>query len=176
MFILFWARKDASLRAAQIATVTIAAFLGLSYTGAVLNGQIRTSNDMTESVAELKAGLPAPASLVSFGPIEHRFAYYYENFIEELPWPRDMREIPAGVEYFCFDRYMWDTPQAKYVGRGMYWETLPNELPFEWEEVAALPADRNKRDPTEITVVIGKIVRRTKTAARKNEDGTHLQR
>ncbi len=163
--VLVWACKNATGRAAQMAVVAIAAFLGMSYTGAVLNGQIRTANDMTRRVEQLKSDLPAAVKLVSFGPIEHRFAYYYQTFISELNWPKDANEVPRDVEYFCFDRYMWDTPGMKYLGRGMYWETLPNELPFEWEEVAALPADRNHRDPVEVTVVVGRIIRRTGSVA-----------
>jgi len=119
----------------------------------------RAGNDIGPAVADIKARLPHPEALGSFGPISHRFAYYYGDFIEERPWPTEENDADEDLEYFCFDRYRIDTDRIKYLGRGMYWTTVPAGLPFDWELIAELPVDRTRRENPEVTVVIGRIIR-----------------
>jgi len=47
---------------------------------------------------------------VSFGPVHHRFVYFFGESIHELRWPVRPEEIPPDVEYVCFERSPWDTP------------------------------------------------------------------
>jgi hypothetical protein len=146
-------------RRAALAVLALAAFLGLASTGAEKNSVDRLSNDMAPRVAEAKAALPAFEPIVSFGPIFHRFAYFYGPTIPELPWPTTLEEVPDDVTYFCFDQRPEDTPQRRVNGRGRVTELTPGTLPFEWEEIARIPCGRSLRDDPRFCVIIGRIKR-----------------
>ncbi len=63
----------------------------------------KVSNPAAESaVAELRNRLPEGVRLVSLGPADHLFAYYYRDPIPAVPWPQDAEHLPPDVEYFCF--------------------------------------------------------------------------
>jgi 4-amino-4-deoxy-L-arabinose transferase-like glycosyltransferase len=146
-------------RFAPLAAVgAIAMFVALSFTGIMINVNSARWNNPTAAVAKLKAYLPAGAKLVSFSPIEHRFAYYYATPIAELDWPIEMSDVPHHVEYFCFMRYHGDTAQRRRAGRGRSWIKTPGTLPFAWEEITAICAERRVRDGEPI-VVLGRVVR-----------------
>ncbi len=153
------ARHSASRRRAALAVFALAAILGLACTGAEKNSVDRLSNDMAPRVAEAKAVLPAPEQIVSFGPIFHRFAYFYGPTIPELPWPTTLEEVPGGVTYFCFDQRPEDTPQRRVNGRGRVTEFTPGTLPFEWEEIARIPCGRSLRDDPRFCVIVGRVKR-----------------
>ncbi len=67
--VLMWARRTTHGYATQFATFALASFLGLMFTGVVVNAWQRVANDMTQVVTQLRADLPAPQSIVSFGPV-----------------------------------------------------------------------------------------------------------
>jgi hypothetical protein len=155
---LWWIRRKVSDLATRGALITIALFLGLCYTGAVMNSDARRANDLSPAVAALKERLQDPLQLVSFGPIDHRFAFYYRDLINEWDWPENEQEVPGHVRFFCFEHHRGDTAQVRANGRGMYWGTTSGTLPFAWEEVIRIPCDRNVRDDPEVTVVVGRIL------------------
>jgi len=157
--VLLRARLTTDAGTAKSAVFAVVSFAGLVFTGAVVNSWLREANDLTVTVTELKTQLPDSVRLVSFGPIDHRFAFYYETLIPELQWPTSREELPEDVSYFCYEHHRGDTAESRVNGRGMYWTRTPGTLPFEWEQVASIPCDRTHTDDPEITAVIGRIVR-----------------
>jgi 4-amino-4-deoxy-L-arabinose transferase-like glycosyltransferase len=115
--------------------------------------------DPTLLTAEVKNQLPAGTRLVSLTPIDHRFAYYYHEPIEELDWPRSMSDVPNDVDYFCFMRLPRDTAESRGAGRGRTLKSSSGTLPFAWEEVRADCFDRQLASKTPTFVVIGRVVR-----------------
>ncbi len=97
--------------------------------------------------------------LVSFGPVYHRFVYYYGQAIEEWPWPGETQVDVSSIDYFCFGVLRGDTPERRGFGRGRSWRPVPGQLPFEWTEVARIGCDPQPRKHANRTVVIGRIVR-----------------
>jgi hypothetical protein len=162
---------------------TISLFAGVGFAGVMVNVNTARWNDLTADVEELKSSLPTGISLVSFSPIEHRFAYYYGRPIEEYDWPTSLADMPADVEYFCFMRYASDTAERRASGRGRTWTTTPGTLPFAWEEMTTFCIERRIK-PTAPYVVLAKVIRplraevsdvtvpRTKTAIRRLETST----
>lgn len=167
---LFRARNSASPGRATMAIWSLAAFLGLACNGVEKNAVDRLSNDMGPQIAEVKSEIPAPDRVVSFGPIFHRFAYFYGHTIPELPWPSTLDEVPEEVTYFCFDQRPEDTSERRTNGRGRVSEYTPGTLPFEWEEVARIPCGRSLRDDPRFCVIIGRVKREASTA-RANRSG-----
>jgi hypothetical protein len=90
--------------------------------------------------------------------VDHRFIYFYNENLREDAWPLTVDDLHADVEYFCFTRDPNDTPASRASGRGRKWTTTPGTLPFIWEEVATMCAERQvKGDPP--VVVFGRVVR-----------------
>jgi 4-amino-4-deoxy-L-arabinose transferase-like glycosyltransferase len=141
----------------MIAVLTLATFVGGAYTGLVINVNTARWNNPAAAIADVKQSLPADTTLVSFTPIEHRFAYYYEVPIPELDWPLQLSDVPENVDYFCFIRSPGDTAESRAAGRGRTWTRTPGTLPFAWEEVTSLNVERRLRDKR--TVVIGRVIR-----------------
>ncbi len=142
-----------------IATGTIATVAGIAAAGLVVNIHLARWIDPTNNVAKLRHQLPSDANLVSFSPIEHRFAYYYGDSITELDWPQAVNELPADVEYFCFMRTPGDTAASRSAGRGRTWCKTSGTLPFAWEEIASVCVERQVYDDSPRTVVVGRVVR-----------------
>jgi len=155
--VALWACKGADRRA-EVAIYAITAFVGLAYTGVVINVMMAGWDDLAERVAEARSRLPAPERLVSFGAIHHRFCYYYGDTIAQLRWPERTEDVPAGVDYFCFAHHRNDTPQRRAEGRGRTWSTTPGTLPFAWQEIARVPCESRLRSVHHNTVIIGRII------------------
>ena len=115
--------------------------------------------DEQPAAAQLRQQLPPDAELVSFGPVDHRFTYYYRDPIPEHTWPTEAAQVDGEVVYFCYDLHKGDTSEVRLNGRGLYWEETPGTLPFAWEPVAELNADRTHETDPEVRVVIGRILR-----------------
>jgi 4-amino-4-deoxy-L-arabinose transferase-like glycosyltransferase len=158
-YVLWRCYRAGGRLAPVVAVATISAFVSGAYTGVMINVNAARWNDPTAALARFKQHLPTNASLVSFSPISHRFAYYYVAPIEELGWPRDLRDLPDGVTYFCFMRDPSDTAASRDAGRGRTQATTPGTLPFAWEEIATLCVERRLRDEPQPTVVLGRVVR-----------------
>ena len=129
------------------AVFAIAGVAGLGAAGLMVNVNAALWNDPTAVVAELANQVPADARLVSFTPIDHRFAYYYRAPITELDWPRTPGDLPPNVDYFCFMRQWGDTAEARTAGRGRTSYKTPGTLPFAWEEADSPSAPTAKPIP-----------------------------
>jgi len=148
-----------------IGVVAIAIIAGTGVAGFMVNVNAACWIDPSNEIADLKKLLPAGASMASFSPIEHRFAYYFGEPIVELDWPQSAADIPPGLTYFCFMRQPGDTAESRTAGRGRTWYKTPGTLPVEWEEIASVCAERQvyKGQPPRM-VVLGRLVRPLRTA------------
>jgi 4-amino-4-deoxy-L-arabinose transferase-like glycosyltransferase len=146
--------KVSPLRA--VLAINMLAAVGVA--GIMMNVNLSRWNDPTTTVDEFRRLLPRDENLVSFTPIEHRFAYYYGAPIAELGWPREVSDLPPDVDYFCFMRFPNDTATARAAGRGRSWYTTPGTLPFAWEELKAASVDR-RIDGKAMIVVLGRVIR-----------------
>jgi 4-amino-4-deoxy-L-arabinose transferase-like glycosyltransferase len=140
---LVWRARGEGSKQAQIGLMAVASFVGLSFTGVVMNSLVRISEHTAEKVAELKRGLPAATRLVSLGRAHHPFVYHYGETIPWLDWPKESGPEP-DYEFFCF--------------HSMNGRRKP--LPFAWEEIAAISCDRNVRDHPVDVMVVGRRVSR----------------
>lgn len=158
--IAFWQmyRRRGNILPVRVAVViTVSACVCV--TGLMLNYQALQWNDPAGVVADLASRVPAGTQLFSFTPIEHRFAYYYRQPIVELGWPKTIDDLPADVDYFCFNRHAGDTAEMRAAGRGRTAYNTPGILPFAWEELCAICPDRQTKLPTATTVVLGRVIR-----------------
>ena len=144
--IVWIARRGDSPRRAAIGLVALASFLGLTFTGLVMNNLIRRSEDIAGHVAALKRGLPPDVHLVCFGRAHHPFVYYYGETIPWLDWPAradsSSAKAVAQGDYFCF-----------HSVRGRR-----KPLPFDWVEVAEISCDRYRREQPVDAMVIGRRI------------------
>ena len=148
----------------QLAVCAVACFLGFAYVGPVLNVRVRSGNDISQTVVDVRRQLPDPSHLVSFDRIYHRFTYEYGLPIGQIPWPISAGDLPPEVTYFCFDRRPDDTQQARTAGDGRYSWLTPGELPFAWEKIAEIPCDPVRRPAAHRSIIIGRVRRTTELA------------
>jgi 4-amino-4-deoxy-L-arabinose transferase-like glycosyltransferase len=136
--VLWRSRHGEHIRHWYAAVLAVAGCAGLAFTGLYTNSLISRSERVDLAMeALLHDDLPETATLVSFGPVHHLFAYYYGAHhgkpIEMLPTPTPDRLNVAAVEYFCTE----------------------GELPFEFETVAKICCDRNRSNAAQAVVTIG---------------------
>lgn len=115
-----------------------AVVMGAIFSGLLVSLQNRASNDVCSAVAELKQQLPVDVRLFSFNRTDHRFAWHYRDSICPLPWPSQSVDVPAEVDYFCFESQF---------------ESL--KLPFLWEPVAVINCDRRANSKAGDRVIVG---------------------
>lgn len=143
-------------RPAMAALVTLCCCIGGAYVGLVVHVHGAKWNNIRPAVAAIKQHIPDGEPMYSFTPTDHRFAYFYEQPIAELPWPESPQDVPSDVQYFCFRRHRHDTEQVRVAGRGRTWWETPGRLPFAWEEIATVCCDRRIKETPEWLVVVGR--------------------
>ena len=122
----------------RTAVLAIAGFVPLSYDTLLINAFQGTSVDTAGAVARLEAQLPPGTKLVSFGQIQHLFAFYYRDKIPVLPWPDAGDPLDETIRYFCVEPGQLDrTP-----------------LPFRYERIADINCDRHRLEHVEARVII----------------------
>lgn len=133
--------RAGSLAAANrpaVEACALAAFLGLTFTGVVVNVRQSRSEDLAGAVAALKRRLPPDARLVSLGIAHHAFAYYYRDFIP-LAESSGTEGDSGDWDFFCYHAPA-DGPAPR--------------VDFPWETVAVISCDRNRQPtPREKTIV-----------------------
>jgi 4-amino-4-deoxy-L-arabinose transferase-like glycosyltransferase len=157
--LLWYCYRAGSQTKRYVAVAVVAGFMSLAFVGLWINVDVAHWNDIAAAVESLHDQLPPGAQLVSFSPIEHRFAFYYPQPIAELDWPRSTADLPPGVDYFCFMRNPGDTSASRVSGRGRSVTTTPGTLPFAWEEITSLNSERMVTGDNPRSVVLGRIVR-----------------
>jgi 4-amino-4-deoxy-L-arabinose transferase-like glycosyltransferase len=156
--LLVWASQREWHPRPQIAVLALGTVLALANSGVLVNVKLRGANDIEPSISEIKQRL-ADGKLVSLGRVYHRFAYSFDEPIRQVDWPLAPADLPADVEYFCFDRRPGDTDQSRSGSDARVPFSTPGTLPFEWEEVASIPCDPVQRPVHNRSVVIGRRVR-----------------
>jgi len=160
-----WEVRGTRIGRVEPVVLCAAAFVGVTYVGLVLGARRDAGNDLEPTLAEIKRQMAEPESLVSFNRVYHRFAYSYGEPIGQMSWPQDGRELPDGIEYFCYDRRegYYDPPIVGRDGQAQHAGTTA-PLPFEWDLVAEMPSDPVRRPLHNNTVIIGRIRRTARVA------------
>lgn len=101
--ILLWRnRHAATLRQGVLGVTCVAAYIGMLYTGVVINVDQRDATNKIQQIAHARDVVPVGEQLFSLGPVDHGFAYYYRDAIAKTPWPSAGQSLPENVEYFVF--------------------------------------------------------------------------
>jgi 4-amino-4-deoxy-L-arabinose transferase-like glycosyltransferase len=127
----------------RLVTFALATLLALCFNGPILNATARSTVNLGPQVLALRRSLPADIRLVSFGPIYHRFLYWYGASIPIVSQPKALTEVPEELEYFALD---------VLPGR-------PADLPFAWEQIAQLDMSRTYASHPKRMVVVGRRIR-----------------
>ncbi|MCX5643583.1 MAG: glycosyltransferase family 39 protein [Phycisphaerae bacterium] len=127
----------------RLVTFTSVVLLAACFNGPILNATARNMDDVGPQIMAMRHSLPTKTRLVSFGPVFHKFLYWYEDSIPILGMPATLSDVPEDLEYFAMD---------------VRWGRLP-ELPFEWEHVAAFNMGRIRKTHPEHAVVVGRRIR-----------------
>jgi hypothetical protein len=125
----------------RLSVFALVAFLVILFGGVVTDVRVYRSVNVAESVRQLKEKLPPGQPLVSIGGhVDCLFPYYYgPPMITPQAWPAPGSDPDPGLTYFCFNSPGGSRPS----------------LPFAWQELAAIPMDRNRLDRPERVVVVG---------------------
>jgi 4-amino-4-deoxy-L-arabinose transferase-like glycosyltransferase len=135
---LAWHGRCCRPERAHACVFGLAAFLGLTYAGVVVNVQVHAQNDVAAAVARVRRQIPPGERLVSIGTAYHRFVYWYGEPIEVID-PQSAA-VPKGWRYFCF--HQAGSHAAK--------------LPFAYEEIAVIGCDRRRDEPLFDRVVVAR--------------------
>ena len=138
----------------MIGMTTTACFLGLTYSTLLVYVRQKISEDAPGAIVQLRQQLPADQPLVSLGPAHHLFLLLYGEPVKQLAvdHPEELDRI--GTDYFCF--WVWSGG------------VKPADIPFEWEQVAVISCDRNRRSNPVDTMIVGRRIRSTQVASRPN--------
>jgi len=122
-----WAWRGSRPIHAAAGLASVAAMLAGSFVVVGIDHLVRISDDLESQVEHLKADVLRGERLVSFGPLFHKFTFYYQDPIEIVPWPKTRLAAEPPWQYFCFMAHL---------------ERTHGKLPFAWERVAVLHCDR----------------------------------
>lgn len=138
-----WSRSRNSRWSLSAGAMALAGFLGLSYTGVVVDVQAHVANDPSADVTSIRKMLPPGERLVSFGLVHHLFAYYYAEPIEFHALDNHVAPMDVAATYFCYaEDPGFETPA----------------IPFAWERVAEISCERAQSARPLAKMVIGRRV------------------
>jgi 4-amino-4-deoxy-L-arabinose transferase-like glycosyltransferase len=123
----------------------LAAYLGVAFNGAIMHATASRAAAIGPEVQALRQQLPEAVTLVSFGPLHHKFVYWYEAAIPILPRPTGPGDVPDDLDWFAINAY----------------RDKPLDLPFAWEEIARFNMDRTVKDDPREWVVVARRIRDT---------------
>ena len=96
-----WASARMEAWRQQLGTLAISGLLGLSYTGAIINIFVATRHPIDAEVAAVAARIPDNVQLVSIGPVDDVFLYYYGKPITRLARSEGIGDKQPPWTYFC---------------------------------------------------------------------------
>jgi 4-amino-4-deoxy-L-arabinose transferase-like glycosyltransferase len=99
--IAFWNSRGVEVVREQAGVLTLAVFLGLTYMGAVMNIFVATRHPIDAEVAAMITRLPKDVELVSIGPVDDVFLYYYGRPIRRLPAAEGIGHKERRWTWFC---------------------------------------------------------------------------
>jgi 4-amino-4-deoxy-L-arabinose transferase-like glycosyltransferase len=98
----------------KAAILGLAAFVGLLFSGLITNVVIARGRPLAQHMAEARQRLPEGAELVSIGPADPTFAFFYGQPMRQLPWEPAALAKETDWTYFCVDlsdsRFKCDFP------------------------------------------------------------------
>jgi hypothetical protein len=97
----FWAAARPEPWRQRLGTLTVGALLGLSYIGVIVNIFVATRRPIDADIAAVAAHLPDDVQLVSIGPVDDVFLYYYGKPIKQLPLSEGLGHNEPPWTYFC---------------------------------------------------------------------------
>src|SRR5208282_954967 len=97
----FWASARPEPWRQQLGTLALGGLMGLSYIGVVINIFVATRHPIDAEIAAVAANLPDDARLVSIGPVDDVFLYYYGKPIRRLPASEGIGHKEPSWNYFC---------------------------------------------------------------------------
>ena len=139
--IVLWTSARSSPATERLGILTLAAFLGLTYCGAVVNTFIATRHPIADEVAAMAARLPEGVELVSIGPVDDVFLYYYGRPIRQLPAAEGIGRKDRAWTWFC-------------MGNG---PNLPRFDPS-YEPIGKISVEPAYNDHPENVVIIGRRI------------------
>lgn len=154
--VAFWASRIKSpWRSILWGILASAGFAAVLWNGPVVEWKIAMSEQATPAVvAEVRGRLPPEAELVSIGPTDHLFAFYYRKPIRLVRWEQIGHD---DFEYFCYSTQFSESPPLK-------------ELPFKFEVLSVVSCERQKlENPQRVVIVARRVNGRSTTVA---EEGT----
>jgi hypothetical protein len=147
----FWASARLEPRRQRLGALTVAALLGLSYIGAIVNIFVATRHPIDAETAAVAARLPDNVQLVSIGAVDDVFLYYYGKPIKRLPKSEGIGHKDRPWTYFC-------------MGCG---PNMPEfDMPYEKLGVVSVEAAYN--DHPHDVVIIGRRLPEATAAGEKN--------
>ena len=97
----FWASLRPEAWRQRLGALTVAGLLGLSYIGVVVNIFVATRHPIDAEIAAVAARLPDGVQLVSIGPVDDVFLYYYGKPITQLAETAGLDHQGPPWTYFC---------------------------------------------------------------------------
>ncbi|MGA2034627.1 MAG: glycosyltransferase family 39 protein [Thermoguttaceae bacterium] len=111
----FWSSGSRQPLHLRVGILGVATFLGLAWSGAVLNVLVATRQPMGTDIAAVKQRLPEGTRMVSLGPVDDRFLYYYGEPIRQLPAAAVAQEPPTDWSYFCMGPVTTPQPACDFA-------------------------------------------------------------
>ena len=146
--ISFWAAARPEPWRQSLGSLTIAGLLGLTYAGAIVNIFVATWHPIADETAVLRALVPDDVQLVSIGPVDDVFIYYYAKPIKRIAASEGLGHGERDWTYFC-------------MGCGSH---LPEfDLPYEKLGVVSVESAYNEH-PHDV-VIVGRRLPETTAAA-----------
>jgi len=98
---VLWASARPEPWRQRLGTLAIGSLLGLSYTGVIINIFVATRHPIGVEIAAVAARIPGDVELVSIGPVDDVFLYYYGKPIKRLAESEGMGHKEPTWTYFC---------------------------------------------------------------------------
>jgi len=119
------------------AVLSLGGMIGFAHVTFVHSAWVAAAHDPSPQIAMIRKLLPQPEKLVSFGPVFHRFRYFYELPIRMLPRPRSAADVPPEVTYFCVEGVLTrPKPTAAEFLRNLLGQQVPK-----WNQHTAFQQD-----------------------------------
>lgn len=137
----YWASRSVRPWSAVVGAAAVGLFAAVVWNGPVVEWKLAMSEQGTaEAVEALRRELPPDAELISIGPTDHLFAFYYRDPIRLIRWDRLDAE---KFEYFCYSTQFSESPPM-------------SELPFSFEVLAVVSCERQENENPKRVVVVAK--------------------
>lgn len=137
----YWASRSVRPWSAVVGAASVGLFAALVWNGPIVQWKLLLSERGTaEAVEALRHKLPADAELISIGPTDHLFAFYYRDPIRLVRWDRLGSE---QFEYFCYSTQFSESPPM-------------SELPFSYDILAQISCERQETENPRRVVIVGK--------------------